>query len=211
MGAQLRIGRPSKYSGGAHRSADEPRWIDILDKYRTGDLEPLRLSTDAQQPEPPPLSKEDVESLERTTRNPSRTIVLRRILEETGDAEDVPDNEDDAKRRRIAIVDGVVDEVTRECSKHGNVVDVTPFDEDHLKVRFSLVDNAILALATLRHKLFDDRKIDVEFIPDDDPPFPSLSELPPPPPPPQPEFDYSTDHRAVPPPSQYAAYGYNML
>ncbi|KAJ8598906.1 hypothetical protein CTAYLR_010386 [Chrysophaeum taylorii] len=190
QGSQLRIGRPSKYAGPQHRASEEPRWIDVLDKYRKGDLQPLEIRGAAAVMEPPPLARADVDDLEKLTLDPHRTIVLRRILEET-DPEDIPDNEDDARRRRTAVVDGILDEVQRECAKYGTVVSATP-DGDDLLVRFSLVDHAILALATLRHRLFDGRKLRVEFVPESPalpPPTPGdhNRDVNPPAPPPPPE------------------------
>lgn len=169
LGSRLRIGRPSKY-GTTHKSPhDEPRWVDLLDKFRSGELRPL----ENQDPEPVPLSREDVKHLEAVSREASRTICLRGILEEQH-PDEVPADPDNARRRRQAIADGVINEVRKEGNKFGNVLTVDA-DNDDIIVKFALLDDAILALATLKYRLFDDRKLDLIFLADHpprDPPAP---------------------------------------
>lgn len=204
MGSQLKIGRPSKYNTGG-KSNEEPRWIDCLDKYRNGTLEPLSSSRHADERHLPLGGPDRIRELDAVTRDPSRCLTFQNILEET-DPDAIPDNKDDAERRRTAIVDGVLDEVRRECSKYGSVILVKPVMQDVI-VLFSLIDDAILAKATLRYKLFDDRKLRIHFV--EPPPPPTEGNRPPP----RQEDPYTNNNNnyssssfsnnAVPPPSNY--------
>jgi len=183
MGARLKIGRPSKFAqAGLSDAYADLHWDDTLDAYRKQQLPTLHYRGDPTI-DKPRLSFDQVLQLARVTENATRSIQIRNLLNDTRFQRDTDtdllDKEENERRRRAAIVQGVLSDVEKECSKFGTVQTITPVDDLHVNITFTVVDAAILAYATLRYKTFDKFPCDLRFIPPTPPlesPLPSTND-----------------------------------
>jgi len=178
FGASLRIGRPSKFAAAGFKDDHaDLRWEDTLDDFRKGNLRPLAATL----PDPP-LATTDIDDLALVSANATRTVLFRDVVDDErfprdddddpgpgkNDPNDDQRRQDNEARRREAIVNGVLSDLRAECAKYGSVANVKarPNDKD-VVVAFNLADSAVHALAALSYKTFDNRPLDLAFVPDE--------------------------------------------
>jgi len=158
-GTRLRISRPTKYQDVPLSRRDDDSlgltWTDTLEEYRASVPQFRELDSDCGSSPPlPPLSSDVVTRLATLTDAPTNALVFRDVLQtaRAGTA-DVND----------AAAEEIIKDLRTEASKFGAVLSVVPYEADDLKVDFSLVDDAILAMGNFRFMRFYDQAIDVHF------------------------------------------------
>jgi len=157
-GTRLRISRPTKYQDASLSRRDDDSlgltWTDTLEEYRASVPQFRSLDSDKKSSPPlRPLSLDVVTRLAILTDAPTNALVLRNVLQ-TARADSANVN---------AAADEIIKDLHTEASKFGAVLGVVPYDADDLKVDFSLVDDAILAMANFKFMRFCNQAIDVHF------------------------------------------------
>ena len=151
MSTTLRIGRPSKYAAAGFRDDTDPdklRWENTLDDFRHGRLPPLEARGDLVKP---PLTENDVDQLAHVADGATRTIVLKDLIDDVRFPTEEHLSPENNLRRRDAIVNGVVNDLTTECNKFGLVNTITPLSNNKdLLVSFNLVSSTCLSLLSHR-------------------------------------------------------------
>ncbi|KAJ1449597.1 hypothetical protein M885DRAFT_535114 [Pelagophyceae sp. CCMP2097] len=185
-GSELRIGRPSKYATNSGKAAPEATWGDVLQAYRDGALPPL-----AREQPPKLLARETVAALARVAENPTRVVRLAGLLA-TARAAARPAS----AAASDALDEDVCADIRGECSKYGNATSVEHDGGDAIAV-FTLVDDAILAVASLRHRRFMGDPVDARFVRAGEVPQDAQPPAQAPPPPPPPQSDQAQDAAAA--------------
>lgn len=141
MGAQLRVGRPSKWNGPPDHHGN---WEDILAKYMSGELQ---LGDAAVTPAPAVAAA--------PSNPPSRVVELKNMLS----AQDL-ENDDE--------YNDILEDTREECSQFGQLVSViipkaNEVGATKIFLEYTSNDDAQKAIDGLRGRTFDGRKVQAEY------------------------------------------------
>jgi len=143
MGTQLRVGRPSKYTG-PHTA--HGNWEDILSKYMSGEL---KLPSEGGAPVPTATKAE-----EKVT----KVVELKSML-----TMDDLHNDDEYK--------DILEDTKEECSQFGHlksiVIPRTGPGATKIFLEYLSSDDAAKAISGLRGKTFDGRKVEARYFDED--------------------------------------------
>ena len=150
MGAQLRIGRPSKWNGPPDSHGN---WEDILAKYMSGELQlghtmpGAAAAAVAPMPTPP--------SQQYTSNPTSRVVELKNMLS----PKDLENEEE---------YNDILEDTREECSQFGQLISVIipkagELGATKVFLEFASVDDAAKAIANLQGRTFDGRKVQAAY------------------------------------------------
>lgn len=141
LGAQLRVGRPSKWTGPTEQHGN---WEDILAKYMSGELRlVLNVSTGGSPHGIPPMSPA------------SRVVELRQMLSE----DDLKDDDEYLE---------ILEDTRDECSQFGTLKQVTiprlgEKGATKIFLEYSSIGDAAKAIQGLAGRTFDGRKVEATY------------------------------------------------
>lgn len=151
MGTQLRVGRPSKYTG---LHTPHGNWEDILSKYLSGELKvPLENSA-----APPSDTASTIQNSSSTQQQQSKVVELRNMLT----TEDLQNDTE---------YDEILEDTKEECGSFGALKQVIiPRDgpgSTKIFLEYFSSDDAAKAISALRGKTFDGRKVEADYFDED--------------------------------------------
>lgn len=150
LGAQLRVGRPSKYTG---PQTTHGNWEDILAKYMSGELKlpsqggaPGAAAAAVAPPPPAPAAPNDKPT--------SKIVELKHMVT-------LEDLKNDSEYNEI------LDDTKEECTEFGSLINVViPRDgpgATKIFLEYTSSDEAALAIAGLAGRTFDGRKVEADY------------------------------------------------
>lgn len=144
LGAQLRVGRPSKWNGPPDQHGN---WEDILAKYMSGELQLGNNAAGATAAAPTPTPA--------ITNPPSRVVELKNMLSDQ-DLEN-PDEYND-----------ILEDTREECSQFGQLVSVIiprkgEVGATKIFLEYTSQEDAQKAITGLAGRTFDGRKVEADF------------------------------------------------
>jgi len=151
LGAMLRVGRPSKYTGSITQHGN---WEDILAKYMSGELKLPRQDKEEYASTVP--TKMEINSLIKleSVETPSNIVALKNMLT----LEDLQSDEG---------YDEVLEDTKEECGKFGVLNNVViprcGSGVTTIFLEYSTLDDATKAIVGLAGRTFDGRKVEASF------------------------------------------------